>query len=208
MLRSLTCLFVFFWPALAVAHPHIFVNAGLRLVVSGDGEVEAVEVSWVYDEFYSLLILEDKGLDPDYDGVLTEAELRQLDGFDLQWIDGFAGDLFARRDGADVPLGPPEGLGTSVEDGKIVTRHRRALNGPAEGLELRVFDPTYYTAYDLEGGVEVAGPCQPVLDPADLEAAHNLVASLIRGMNAAQLDMDFPAVGEHFADRITIECSL
>ena len=52
-----------------------------------------MRVTWAYDEFYSLLVLEDMRLDQDADGVLTEAEEQFLSGFDAQWVEGYNGDL-------------------------------------------------------------------------------------------------------------------
>ena len=58
-------------PCAATAHPHIFVDTALKVLVTDDGQLESIEVTWVYDEFYSLLIFEDLGLDADFDGELT-----------------------------------------------------------------------------------------------------------------------------------------
>ena len=55
----------------AQAHPHVFVEVGLRFVSQPDGRLSGVEVTWRYDDFFSLLVLEDRGLDPDGDMVLT-----------------------------------------------------------------------------------------------------------------------------------------
>ena len=73
--RLLPALFAILLPLGAQAHPHIFVDTALALVTNAAGRPAGVEVTWRYDEFYSLLIFEDMGLDGDYDGTLTEAEL-------------------------------------------------------------------------------------------------------------------------------------
>lgn len=75
------------------AHPHIFVNTGLSFVVDDQNRLTHVQVTWAYDELYSLLLTEDLGVDSDYDGVLTAADTALLTGFDMQWIEGFNGDL-------------------------------------------------------------------------------------------------------------------
>ena len=69
-----------------------------------------IDVTWAYDEMYSMLLLDELSLDPDFDGILTDAELEELDGYDLNWMEGFAGDLYVTApDGQDLALGPPEG---------------------------------------------------------------------------------------------------
>ena len=89
------------------AHPHIFVDTGLNLRFDAQGRLTEVEVIWVYDEFYSLLITEDRGLDPDFDGVLTAEELDDLQGFDMNWTPGFNGDLVVLQAGRELSLSGP-----------------------------------------------------------------------------------------------------
>ncbi|MEL6884927.1 MAG: DUF1007 family protein [Pseudomonadota bacterium] len=193
-------------PIAAVAHPHIFVDTALRLIVNADGTAQGIEISWTYDDFYSLLLLSDLGLDNDGDGALDPNELQRLDGFDMNWIEGYQGDTHATRDGAPVGLGPPEGRGVSVENGLITSTHFRALTGPADGLVVKAFDPTFYTAYDLKGSVQVDGPCNATIIPADLDAAYSLVEELLYATPAAQAEEQYPEVGEAFADTVTLTC--
>ncbi|NBX43183.1 MAG: DUF1007 family protein, partial [Rhodobacteraceae bacterium] len=75
------------------AHPHIFVDAGLRLRHDPTGALVAVEVTWRYDALYSLLLVGDYVLDPDHDMILTEEETAAMLGFDLNWGGGFEGGL-------------------------------------------------------------------------------------------------------------------
>ena len=189
------------------AHPHVFVDTKLKVVVSTDGTFEGVEVHWTYDDFYSLLLLTDLGLDNDGYGQLTQAELRRLDGFDLQWVKGFEGDSYATRGGAPVKLGKPEGRGVSVDAGRITTVHFRPASGPAQGLVLKAYDPTFYTAYDLTGPVDVQGPCSATIQPADLDAAYTLVEELLYATPAADVEDSYPEVGEAFADTVTVTCA-
>ncbi|MGR3758926.1 DUF1007 family protein [Roseobacteraceae bacterium NS-SX3] len=196
-------------PAVAGAHPHVFVDTGLKLEVSRDGRLEAVEVTWVYDEFYSLLLFEDLGLDPDADGVLTAEELARLQGFDMRWEAGFVGDTYVTQAGEAVALGAPEPLETRVEDGRIITRHRRAATGrpQADGLEVRAYDPGYYTAYTLTHGAEVTGGgCTASVTPPDLDRAYSLAEELLYAMPAAQAEESYPEVGEAFAGTVRLSC--
>ena len=188
------------------AHPHVFVNTSLRLFVDEAGIATGIEVAWEYDAFYSLLIMEDLKLDDDADGLLTPEELALLDGFDLNWIEGFLGDVFVRSDGADVTLGAPEGRGASVAHGVITTRHFRAFRAPADGLELRAYDPTFYTAYSLIAAPDVTGGCRADVEQADLDKAYTLVEELLYALPADQAEDNYPAVGAAFADTVTISC--
>ncbi|MAW08218.1 MAG: polyphosphate kinase [Halobacteriovoraceae bacterium] len=208
MIRRIALCFAL-WPASLAAHPHIFVETALRLEVDPAGILQAVEVTWAYDEFYSLLIFEDLDLDSDLDGALTEAELTRLKGFDLNWSEGFQGDLYLSQGEAPVPLGPPEHLSTEVVDGVITTRHRRVLTGApvvAQGVTVRPYDPTYYTAYDLNGGVQVDGPCLASIALPDLDAAYTKVEELLYAMPADQVNDAYPEVGRAFATTVSLDC--
>ena len=207
MIRALSCVFCLsVAPIGAAAHPHIFVDTQLRLVVGPDGTAEGVEITWTYDDFYSLLLLSELGLDNDGDGRLDPTELTRLDGFDMNWMEGYHGDTFATRDGTPVELGPPEGRGVSVDRGLITSTHFRSLSGPADGLVVKAYDPTFYTAYDLKGDVTVDGPCNAKVVPADLDAAYSMVEELLYAMPASEAEAQYPEVGEAFADTVTVTC--
>ena len=70
------------WPTGAVAHPHVFIDATIEVIFDDKGLAEGVRIGWTYDEYFSLLIIEDRGLDPDYDNVLTPEAEAKLAGFD------------------------------------------------------------------------------------------------------------------------------
>lgn len=195
-------------PQDAGSHPHIFVDTALKLIVSDSGQLEAVEITWAYDEFYSLLIFEDRGLDGDYDGALTAQELAKLRGFDMAWVEGFQGDTYLTRAGEALELGAPEHLATEVADGRITTRHRRVLAEPhaADGVVIKAYDPGYYTAYTMTGGLEVSGGCQASVTPPDLDAAYTKVEELLYAMPADQAEDAYPEVGEAFADTVRLSC--
>lgn len=188
------------------AHPHIFIEAGLFVDVNAAGEAVAVEVLWTYDELYSLLIFEEFEIDDDYDGKLRPEEVKVLEGFDMNWVEGYEGDLYVTSAGDRVPLGPPEPVETRVENGKIVTVHRRALGVPANGLVLQAYDPTFYSAYELTRGIEASGTCATFIDPADLEAATSALEELLFATPQDEVEAEFPRVGESFADTVTLTC--
>ncbi|GGB03424.1 polyphosphate kinase [Allosediminivita pacifica] len=189
----------------AGAHPHVFVDSDLHLILNDSGEVTGVDVTWTYDDFFTLLILEDMGLDPDGDGVLTDEELEQLHGFDLvEWPPGFEGDLYVHRDGEKVELARPTPTAIAVEDGRIVASHHRPIpEVPAQDMLLEQYDPTYYVAYTLTD-VSVEGPCRSEITPATPGEADKALAE---SLNTASEDM-FQTIelGVHFAAEVRLAC--
>lgn len=203
------------WPGLApkpaTAHPHIFVEAGLTFLFDDAGQLAAVQVLWAYDEFFSLLLIEDRGLDPDGDGVLTEAEKTALAGTDVDWDAGFPGDLHLTFAGNPVALGPAMEHRADYAQGRVATSHIRPLltridldgAGP---LAAKVYDPTFFVAYDVTQPVTASrADCQIVHTPADLAAAQVLVAEMMSEQDYA--DDDYPEVGEAYADTFVLTCA-
>lgn len=196
-------------PAAAWAHPHVFIDTGLAAKTDAAGRLLGVEVTWEYDDYYSLLIFEDMGLDADYDGQLTAEELAALQGFDLQWEAGFEGDTYLSLDGSPLALGAPEARQTVVADGRIRSRHFRPLIRPvaAEGVVIQAYDPTYYSAYTVSLGAEAGTGCAADVTPPDLDRAYSLLEELLYAMPADQAEDAYPEVGAAFADTVRLTCA-
>ncbi|WP_069301377.1 DUF1007 family protein [Neptunicoccus sediminis] len=202
-------------PLPAVTHPHVYVDAGVHFLFDDNGKLAALRVFWSYDEFYSLLQLEELELDQDGDGTITVEEQEKLAGFDTNWVEGFEGDLYVTHNDDAVALGPPLEPGAALEDGRLLTWHIRPLLNriePSAGETIvKVYDPTFYSAYTLDHGVEVIDnpACSLAITAADLPKAYDAVESLLYGENSAQYDGDdsFPEVGELFADTVFLECA-
>ncbi len=196
------------------AHPHIFINTGLVFLINEENQLTHVQVTWEYDELYSLLITEDMGLDDDYDGVLTDADTAALRGFDMNWIDGYNGDLVAEMDKTPLTLGPPSTATATLQDGKIITTHLRAVQGAPSvtgTLNFRPYDGTYYTAYEVGLGVDVKGRtgCDVALDAPDIAGA---LAMTKAELSALPEDMDMEAaglgdIGSRFATEVLVSCA-
>ncbi|MDJ0859171.1 MAG: DUF1007 family protein [Dinoroseobacter sp.] len=199
------------------AHPHIFIDSGVTLVFDESGRLGAVRVVWAYDELYSLLTVEELGLDPDFDGVLTDAERETLSGFDMNWIEGFAGDAYLVVGGEEVPLSAPLEWSAAYEEGRIVSTHLRALEERvtvgADPVILQIYDPTYYTAYQISLPTRLENApqgCVSQLFVPDFEAAGDQLRAALRefaGSDDAFLEDDFPPVGEFFAEEVRVTCA-
>ncbi len=200
-------------PFSAMAHPHVFIDTGLEFIVDDSGQLTHVRVTWAYDEFYSLLVLEDMKLDQDADGVLTDSEQGFLAGFDAQWMEGYNGDLVLLADGAPVTLSGPMEPQATTEDGRIVSSHLRAVEGgavPASALTAKAYDESYYTAYEVTRPVTVTGPasCQISRIDPDIDGQLAQMQAFLLTLDA-DYDLeenDIPLVGESFATEIFVSC--
>ena len=209
LVLTLTCCL----PVPAVAHPHVFIDTGLEFIVDDTGVLTHVRVTWVYDEFYSLLVLEDMNLDQDADGNLTKDEERFLAGFDAEWIEGYNGDLVIRAAGQPVTLSGPQKATATTEDGRIVTSHLRSVQGaavPATALSAKVFDETYYTAYEVTRPVTISGPVSCMIEriEPDIDGQLAQMQAFLLTLDADYNleENDIPLVGENFATEVLVSC--
>lgn len=202
-------------PVPAQAHPHLFIDAGLELVFDDAQELAAVRVVWVYDAFYSMMTLSDLGLDGGFSGELTAEERAALQGFDMQWIDGFDGDIVVHLGDVTHDLAGPADWTADYIDGQIVTSHLRPLKERAplpEGAELRiqVYDETYYTAYTIAEGPQITGrdDCTARIFTPDWEAADAQLMAVLTELEGEGVDaeVDFPAVGALFSEEVRVTC--
>ncbi|WGR62221.1 DUF1007 family protein (plasmid) [Paracoccus ferrooxidans] len=199
----------------AEAHPHVFIDTGLTFRFDGEGRLGAVSVVWAFDDFSSMLMVEDMEMDKDGDGVLTDDEIACLTAMFSDWPEDFAGDLYLTRDGMPVALSGPLDVAVRYQQGRIVVTHIRALldriRPEDERIEVQVYDPTYYTFYDLVGTLEIRGrdDCRVQIEKADIAAAQRKYGDeLAKLTNDEIMDQGkYPDVGGDFADDMRLECA-
>ena len=199
----------------ALAHPHVFIDTKVEVMLDAGNRATGLRISWTYDELYSLYVVGDMGLDPDWDGALTAEEEARLSGFDMNWDEGFAGDTYALMAERELALSGPQDWSASYAAGKITSVHVRMFDAPVEvgseePLVVQTYDPGYYTAYSiafdpvLTGGVGCETDAyEPGLSAADAA----LKAALSEYTPDVDLEMEFPAVGKHFAEEVRVTCA-
>ncbi|MFN3273721.1 MAG: DUF1007 family protein [Paracoccus sp. (in: a-proteobacteria)] len=217
-LRAASVLCLSLLPQAALAHPHVFIDAGLRLDYDPSGRLAAVEVEWRYDAFYSLLILEDFGIRPAAGG-LTPEDAAVLRGFDGDWDAGFDGGLYLGSEGRRIALAAPRDFSVSLQDGQLVSRHRRPLAQPLSGeapLVIQVYDPEFYVDFTVPQPPVVRGraDCRAELRPGDSYAAADAYAAALRdalrrelsALEARDEEMVEVNIGAVGADEIRVGC--
>jgi polyphosphate kinase len=208
MLLSLACV------SGAAAHPHVWIDTTVEVVLDDEDRVVAVRIGWIYDAYFSMAVIADHGLDQDADLELDADEVAALSGFDMDWEAGHPGDSYALIDSRALVLGPPEDWTAAYRDGSIMTTHLRRLPEPVEvgtgTFVVQVYDPGFYTDYSIVGdpvltggsGACTAGVWEPDPDAADEE----LRSALSEYAPDQDVEADFPAVGRAFADEVRLTC--
>lgn len=197
----------------ALAHPHIWIDTSVEVILNERNEATGVRIGWTYDELYSLYIVGDMGLDADWDGKLTPEEEARLSGFDMKWDEGFAGDTYALLGEAPLVLSGPMDFAGSYADGRITSTHLRVFEAPVPVAEvplvIQAYDPGYYVAYAIPGAAVLTGGtgCAARVFVPDLdEAQEALMAALSEYTPDVDLEAEYPAVGANFAEEVRVTC--
>lgn len=157
----------------AEAHPHVFIEYSVTVVI-GAGGVEAVQLAWTFDEFTSSMIMQQ--FDADRDGVLSAAEIRDLER--RHFAETRASQYFValRLNDTPVPVEAVRDFTARAAGGIVTYAFTVPVKRPqgAEGrLEVLADDPTVFIAFDLSPRAPVqarvpAGfvvDCRAVKDP-------------------------------------------
>ena len=196
------------------AHPHMWMDTAIEVLLDAEGRAEAVRIEWVYDEFSSMALIEERGLDADHDGNSTPAEEAALSGFDMGWDAGFPGDTYVLSGGAPVGLSGPSDWTARHQGGRITTSHLRRIEPPVsldKVLQVQVYDPGFYTAYTIVKR-PVVTPALPescvaeVLAPNPAKADQRLLDALAEYGADQDVEADFPAIGAQFSEEVRLTC--
>jgi ABC-type uncharacterized transport system substrate-binding protein len=212
-MRKLTSVLFLLSAAPALAHPHVFIDTRIEVILNDQNEAVALRIGWTYDELYSLLFFGDLGLDPDGDGLLTPEEEARLSGFDMKWIEGFEGNTYVLMGEETIAISGPRDWTASYGEGKLSSTHVRDLLQPvkvgAEPLVIQSYDPGYYYAHLIDPPAVVTGGtgCTALVFEPDLDAADAaLQAALQEFTPDMDVEAEFPAVGAKFADEVRVTC--
>jgi ABC-type uncharacterized transport system substrate-binding protein len=196
-----------------LAHPHVWIDTRIEVILNEANEATGVRIGWTYDDLYSLYVVGDMGLDPDWDGKLTPEEEAKLAGFDMEWIEGFEGDSYALLGETELELSGPQDWTASYADGRITSTHLRTFAMPVPvadvPLIVQVYDPGYYTAYSIPYDPVVTGGtgCTAQTFVPDLdEADQALQAALEEFTPDVDLEQQFPAIGKAYSEEVRVIC--
>jgi polyphosphate kinase len=197
----------------ALAHPHIFVDASFEVTFDAEGRATGLRTLWTYDDLISLQLLTDRGMDEDFDGILTADELATLSGFDMAWEPGFAGDTYALSGAAALALSPPSDWTVCYADARLTSTHYRSFDAPVDvsvqPLVIQSYDPGYYTAYSvIDATIADRQDCTVEIMAPDREAADQILADAITEMaGGGDAEGDFPAIGSAYAEEARVTCA-
>lgn len=193
-------------PCAVQAHPHVFVDTLVRVLIDDQGRLTGLRASWVLDETTSALLLEQNGFDP---ATADRAAAQAVaSGFDWQVfteaLHGAVGEVALDWSGADARTG-------LYQEGLIALAGTWTFAAPValtQTAQIQIYDPTFYISYGTLPP-EVVGPagCRAWVEAADLDAAQAKLEEMFDAMPAEAIaENAFPEVGAFYADALRIAC--
>lgn len=146
----LAAAFVSMMPAPAAAHPHIFAEARLDVVVNDTGEMVALRHLWRFDDLFSATVIME--FDANGDLQLDHDELKTVSGVIYESLAEFNYFQLVTHDGTDVEMQRPPALMATMENNQLIVFFEAQLAAPLPlrgNVALGVYDPTFYTAIDF-----------------------------------------------------------
>lgn len=207
-LRLISLITLVLVSGLLQAHPHVWVDLRVRPLMNDQQQLVALQQSWRFDPFYSLILIEEL----ERGGPADEQEQR-YDQLALEVVTNLARfDFFSRVSSqglrqafAEVTEYNLMRIGQRVEFSFVLP-----LQTPVDShipFNYQVYDPSYYIEilHTPEIGldrVSLPEACQVVLQ------APNPSSDLIEKALALDADQtpDDPELGAHFAERVLIQC--
>lgn len=135
-----------FAPVAAEAHPHVWIDMRSAVNFNAQGAVDAVGVSWTFDEFYSQFATD--GIDKNKNGTFDAAELQALAVTYAKNLKDYRYFLFVETDGKLADTGVPQNAKAVFDKGQLTFAFRLPLAKPVDPAAVKLsyasFDPTYY----------------------------------------------------------------
>ena len=135
-------------PGIALAHPHVLVDAKSEILFDAEGRMSAVRHSWQFDAAFSAYAMQ--GLDTDGDGLMSDAELQPLAKVNVESLSEFAFFTYLTVDDKDVAFNQPSEYWLELRGDRLTLFYSLPLKEPmavGAATSLEVFDPEYFVAF-------------------------------------------------------------
>lgn len=194
----------------ASAHPHVFAEARLDVMLGSDNTVKSLRHLWRFDELFSSTVLME--FDKNSDLKLDDSELAEVSKTVFDSIGEYNYFQVVTADGKDVAMKPPANLMAYFEGQQLIILFEAE---PKEPLKLKgkigfgVYDPTFYTALEFTEDANLSAANLPascsrtVVRPNPDEALAQNQASLTDAFFNDPAGTDMSKI---FATRLELDC--
>lgn len=142
----------------ACAHPHVFAEARLDVVLGPDRQsVQALRHLWRFDELFSSTVL--MQFDKNSDLKLDDAELKDVADTIFSSLAEYDYFQLVTVDGKDVKMKAPSKIMTNFDGDQLIVLFESEPATPIGlhgTIDFGVYDPTFYTAIDFTDDANMA----------------------------------------------------
>ncbi len=196
-------------PLVAQGHPHSWIDLQVTVLTNTANEITGLEQEWLFDPYYSQIVLEDIGAEVAAD---TEDEwLQAIAGRMLNNLSDY--QYFTTIEQGDEPLRDLQtgNYQLSAQHDRLRFSFELLLSQPralsAAPLSYAIADPTYYIEMLHQEGSEAIRIDSASLNCAITVKAPNPPLALIARAAALAIDeTGDPDLGRHFAEWVHIQC--
>ena len=194
----------------ASAHPHVFAEARLDVVLNPDNTVKSLRHLWRFDDLFSSTVVME--FDKNADQKLDDEELAEVSKTVFESIGEYNYFQVVTADGKDVAMKPPANLMANFDDQQLIILFETEPKEPlqlAGKLDFGVYDPTFYTAIDFTEDTNMAVSNLPasctrqVIRPDPDEAIAQNQASLTDAFFTDPAGTDMSKI---FATKLELTC--
>ncbi|EAR08819.1 DUF1007 family protein [Reinekea blandensis] len=198
------------WPTTALLHPHSWINLTTDFVIDDQEQLAQVRQRWIFDEFYSAMMLAD--LDREYPTRELALLAHGNDMIASLSQHGFFSHLVLAQNQHALPSPAEHQLSvvTTQEADMLVLEMVFDLSStplPVSELSWQVYDPTYYVSmrHDDVERIRIHNrsslECMPnLIEPNPTEEQMNYASSL------DQTQKDTDGLGRLFAQKVIVQC--
>ena len=138
----------FFWPAPAStgAHPHVFVDHTIAVIVGADG-LDGLQFAWTFDEMFSSMLM--LTFDADKDKSISAAEAKNIEQKHFGHLKDFGYFVHLRVNDKPVAVTAHRDFQAKLVNGQMVYSFSVPVTAAEGTIEVAVDDPTYYSAFAL-----------------------------------------------------------
>jgi len=135
----------------AGAHPHVFAEARLDVILSPDHQsVKALRHLWRFDDLFSSTVMME--FDKNSDLKLDDKELKEVADTVHASLAEFNYFQLVTQNGKDVMMVPPPHLMANFDNDQLIILFESEPKVPIKltgTIDIGVYDPTFYTAIDF-----------------------------------------------------------
>ena len=200
----------------AQAHPHAFVDGGVDFVIGtqgGQATLDALQVTWLLDEFETLYMLSAAEVGLNTQGELDPADHERFERRMRAWLSDFAGSAHASLDGQKLSLHAASAIEVAIVEGRLKVTFDRQLVQPLSIVGRRVdvdfYEATYFYAHTVTQPSVVRGEsnaCATRVIPFDADEQASAMQAQLQRL-AREEEPTNSNVGALFADRIVLQCA-